>query len=113
MRHVDAKRQRGRISRRVGNAHNEERAEWIRIEYLDQSMNSIAWERVKTENISRFGVRLIGTKAPPEFNFINLECERLSFRTSAALRNKYMGRDGFERLCLQLVDTEWPARPGM
>ena len=86
----------------------EEKSEWIKVEYLDGNMHSLARERVKTENVSRFGLRLVGTQSPPEFDSIMVDCERLGFRALAALRNKYVGTDGAERLSLQLVDNEWP-----
>lgn len=101
-----------RVKRWAGNErrrpNREDRSEWVRIEYLDHSMHSMGEELAKTENVSRSGIRLVGTQTPPEFDFVMLNCEQLSFHAMASLRNRYVGKDGFERLCLQLIDSEWP-----
>ncbi|MEK6320292.1 MAG: PilZ domain-containing protein [Acidobacteriota bacterium] len=86
----------------------EERAETVSIEYFDESMQSIRREQATTENVSRSGLRISGTAAPPEFDVIMVTCPRLKFEGLAALRSRYRGKDGVERLCVQLVDKEWP-----
>ncbi len=86
----------------------EERSEVVGIEYFDESMHSIGREKAKTENISRYGLRVAGTTAPPEFDLIAVSCPRFKFEGLAALRNRYQGKDGLERLCLQLIDKEFP-----
>jgi hypothetical protein len=88
----------------------EERTESVSIEYLDETMRSIATEHARTENVSRQGLRISGTAAPAEFDVIMVKCTRLKFEGLAALRSRYVGRDGLERLCLQLIDKEWPLR---
>ena len=88
----------------------EDRSELVRIEYFDEAMQSISREEARTENISRSGVRIVGTRAPAEFDLIMVNCPRLRFEGLAALRNRYVGKDGFERICLQFVDKEWPLR---
>lgn len=90
--------------------NREDRSETIRIEYFDDSMQSIAREQAKTENVSRTGLRITGTAAPPEFDMIRVTCPRLKFEGLAALRSRYRGKDGVERLCVQFVDKEWPSR---
>ena len=85
-----------------------ERAEAIRIEYFSDALHSVMREEARTENISRHGLRVAVKAAPPEFDLIRVSCPARSFDSYAALRNRYMGKDGFERLCLQFVDKEWP-----
>lgn len=90
--------------------NREDRVEGVRIEYFDESMQSLAIELAKTENVSRTGLRISGTTAPPEFDMIRVTCPRLKFEGLAALRSRYMGKDGVERLCVQFIDKEWPLR---
>jgi len=86
----------------------EDRVESIRIEYFDETMKSIATEEATTENVSRTGLRISGTAAPTDFDVIRVICPRLKFEGLAALRSRYQGKDGFERLCVQFIDKEWP-----
>jgi hypothetical protein len=90
--------------------NREPQAEKVRIEYFDESMHSISREEARTENVSRTGLRISGTAAPPEFDLVMVSCPRLKFEAMAALRNRYLGKDGLERICVQLIDKEWPAR---
>jgi hypothetical protein len=83
--------------------------EKVRIEYFDESMRSISQESATTENISRTGLRLSGTMAPSEFDVALISCPRLKFECMVALRSRYVGQDGFERICVQLIDKEWPS----
>jgi len=88
----------------------QQQAEKVRIEYFDESMHSISREEAKTENVSRTGLRISGTAAPPEFDLVMVSCTRLKFEAMAALRNRYLGKDGLERICVQFIDNEWPVR---
>jgi DnaJ domain/PilZ domain len=90
--------------------NREERAETIRVEYYNDSMQSLASQQARTENVSRTGLRISGTTAPPEFDMVRVTCDRLKFEGLAALRSRYLGKDGVERLCVQFVDKEWPLR---
>ena len=87
-----------------------EQIEHITIDYFDESMHSLGREKAKTENISRTGLRIFGTTAPAEFDLVMISCARLNFQAMAALRNRYVGKDRLERICVQLVDKEWPLR---
>lgn len=87
-----------------------DRSEIVKIEYFDESMQSIAREQARTENVSRSGVRISGTTAPAEFDLMRVSCPKLKFEGLAALRTRYIGKDGLERLCVQLIDKEWPLR---
>jgi len=90
--------------------NREQQAEKVRIEYFDESMHSISREEARTENVSRTGLRISGTAAPPEFDLVMVSCPRLKFEAMAALRNRYLGKDGLERICVQFIDREWPVR---
>ena len=90
--------------------NREQHAEKVRIEYFDESMHSISREEASTENVSRTGLRISGTSAPPEFDLVMVSCPRLKFEAMAALRNRYLGKDGLERICVQFIDKEWPVR---
>lgn len=88
----------------------QEQVEKVRIEYFDESMHSISREEARTENVSRSGLRISGTMAPAEFDLVMVSCPRLKFEGMAALRSRYSGKDGLERICVQLIDKEWPLR---
>jgi hypothetical protein len=75
-------------------------------------MQSLCTEHAKTENISQSGVRIVCKAAPPDFDFVLVTSERLRFEALAAVRNRFMGKDGRERLSLQLIDKEWPGLSG-
>ena len=79
------------------------------IEYLDENGSPIGIEEAQSENIGRYGLRVAGTTAPPEFDLVTINCTRLNFTATATLRDRYRGKDGLERLCLQLIEEEWPA----
>lgn len=87
----------------------DERAEIVRIEYLDESLQPLSREQAKTENVSRFGLRVAGTAAPPEAEIVRVRCLHLKFESLAAIRSRYVGKDGLERLCMHLIDKEWPS----
>jgi curved DNA-binding protein CbpA len=82
------------------------RSESIRVEYFDDSMMSLGREDALTENISKDGLRIAVAAAPSEFDLIMLSSPRLKIDGLAAVRNRYRGTDGRERLCLQLIDKE-------
>lgn len=87
----------------------EERAEVLSVEYLDENGQSLGRDEAKSENVGSFGVRIVGTTAPAEFDSISLSCPGLMFEAAAVLRDRFRGKDGLERLCLQLVDKAWPS----
>jgi hypothetical protein len=88
----------------------EERTETVTVDYLDENGRSIGREEARSENISRYGLRIVGTTSPSEFDLIAVNCPRLNFEAVAVLRDRYRGKDGSERLCLNLIDQEWPSR---
>ena len=101
-----------RVKRWSGNERRrpqrEKVSEIVKVEYLDESMQSIGREETKTEDISRGGLRLVTKAAPSEFDLVLVSCPRLKFEALAALRNRYRGKDGFERLCFQLIEKQFP-----
>lgn len=87
-----------------------EQIEKVRIDYFDESMRLLSQEEATTENVSLSGLRIYGTTAPAEFDLVMVRCARLKFEAMAELRSRYTGKDGFERICVQLIDKEWPLR---
>lgn len=90
--------------------NRDEEVHKVRIEYFTEDMHSIKAEEARTENVSKSGLRISGTKAPAEFDLIMISCSSLKFETLATLRSRYEGRDGLERICVHLLDKEWPGR---
>lgn len=86
----------------------EERVESVTVEYLDESMQRIAREAAVTEDVSRCGARVRVKAAPSEFEFVRITCSSRGFISQALVRNRWIGSDGFERLCLLFVDQKWP-----
>jgi len=78
------------------------------VEYLDENKQPIRQDSAVTENISAGGARICTRSTPPEFEFVRITKADRSFESLALVRNQYTGKDGFERLCLQLVDQTWP-----
>ena len=101
-----------RVKRWSGNERRrpqrEKLSEVVKVEYFDESMQSIGREETKTEDISRGGLRLVVRAAPAEFDLVSVICPRFKFEAIAALRNRYLGKDGLERLCLQLIEKQFP-----
>jgi hypothetical protein len=85
-----------------------ERSEMVRLEYFTDEMQSITREEARTENLSPSGLRVAVKTAPPEIDLIRVSCPSRGFESLAAVRNRYIAKDGYERLCLQFVDKEWP-----
>jgi hypothetical protein len=85
-----------------------DRSEVVRLEYFTDDMLSLTREEARTENLSRTGLRVAVKDAPPEFDLVRVSCPNRGFDSLAAVRNRYIAKDGYERLCLQFVDKEWP-----
>ena len=81
--------------------------EIILIEYFNESMQLVAKEMGRTENISRGGMRACVRTPPPEFDTIRVSCPSRGFESFAAVCNRYVGKDGFNRLCLKFLNGEW------
>jgi hypothetical protein len=86
----------------------EDRFESVVIEYLTEASESILKEEAKTENMSRSGLRVIVRAAPHDFEMVRITNRARSFEGFATVRNRYVAKDGVERLCLQIIDKHWP-----
>jgi hypothetical protein len=86
----------------------ERRAEPVVIEYLNESMKSLGRTVAVTEDISRGGARICIKSPPPEFDLVKITNLDRTFDSLALVRNHYIEKDGFDRLCLQFVNNKWP-----
>jgi hypothetical protein len=86
----------------------ERRAEPVVIEYLNESMKSLGRTVAVTEDISRGGARICIKSPPPEFDLVKITNVDRTFDSLALVRNHYIEKDGFDRLCLQFVNNKWP-----
>jgi hypothetical protein len=85
-----------------------DRAEVVRLEYFTDDMRPMLQEEARTENVSRTGLRVAVKDAPADFDLVKVSCPSRAFESLAGVRNRYVAQDGYERLCLQFVDKEWP-----
>jgi hypothetical protein len=83
------------------------RAEMVSIEYFTESMHSVGKDLARTENVSSMGARIcVRSTPPPEYDLIRFNCAELDFECFARVCNRYLGKDGKERLCLQFIEKE-------
>jgi curved DNA-binding protein CbpA len=85
----------------------EERSEVVGIRYLDKSGAAIRQEVALTENISPSGARIFVKGAPSQIEMIRVANLSRSFESLARVCDRYIGNDGFERICLQFIDKKW------
>jgi len=78
------------------------------VEYLDESMRVVKDEKARMENVSDSGMRVVVRSAPPEFDLVKVGDIDNSFKSMAAVRNRFVDSDGLERLCLKLIGNKWP-----
>lgn len=83
-------------------------SEGVRVEYLNEAMELIGRETAWTENISLSGARIHVKHPPADFEWVRVISPRRHFESLAIMRNRYPGRDGDERLCLQFTENKWP-----
>ncbi len=83
------------------------RSEAVTIEYLDGDMQSLRQETAVTENTSHRGVRIRVKTPSPESDILKVTSRSRNFSGLAVVRNRYVGKDGFERLCLQFTENKW------
>ena len=84
------------------------RSEGVMIEYLDENLQLIRQESAVTENVSLHGARLRLRIPAPQSDRVRVIHRGRGFEGIAIVRNRYKGRDGFERLCLYFPDDKWP-----
>ena len=83
-------------------------SEAVTIEYLDHLLEPIRKETAVTENVSLSGARIRVKIHSPESDVLRVVNKRRGFESLAMVRNRYVGKDGFERLCIQFTDRKWP-----
>jgi hypothetical protein len=81
----------------------EEKTEVVMVEYLTDRMESMGQESALSENRSRSGMRLRLQNAPPDFDMLRIYGPEPHAEKIAAVCNRYIGSDGFERLCLRFT----------
>jgi hypothetical protein len=86
-----------------------EKQEPVLIEYFTESMDCIKQETAVTENMSRGGLRIISRAAPSEIGMVRVNSVGRGFKSFALVCDRFPGEDGNERLCLRLLESEWPA----
>ncbi|HEY9232063.1 MAG TPA: PilZ domain-containing protein, partial [Blastocatellia bacterium] len=84
-----------------------ERAERLLIEYLDESQSLLSREVAVSENLSGGGARLHVKRAPEAFEMARVTSGNQDFSSLALVRNRFTGKDGDERLCLQFIEARW------
>jgi hypothetical protein len=82
------------------------RMEKVVVEYFDDNFHSLAKEETVTENVSHMGMRLYVKYAPFEFDLIRVSCVNRQFESLALVRNRYVGKEGLERLCIQFLNPQ-------
>lgn len=83
----------------------ENRVEKIRVEYFNDAFAMLGSEETFTENLSSTGMRLVVKEAPFEFDLVRVIGLSRKFETLAAIRNRYLAKDGTERLCLHFLNS--------
>jgi hypothetical protein len=84
------------------------RAESISIEFFNEAMQRIAKGTARTEDISPAGMRVLVKEAPREFELARVSSPVRNFESFAILCNRFLGKDGLERLSLEFIDSQWP-----
>lgn len=84
------------------------RSETVTIEYLNDDLQPIRSETAVTENTSYRGARIRVKIPSPESDTLKVTSRSRGFSGLAVVRNRYVGKDGFERLCLQFTENKWP-----
>lgn len=82
-------------------------AEPVEVHYLDETLTVCDCQLGLTENVSYKGARVYVRTPPPEFDWIRIVARSRSFDSRASLRNRFVGSDGYDRLCLEFVDSNW------
>ncbi|HVF92641.1 MAG TPA: J domain-containing protein [Blastocatellia bacterium] len=84
-----------------------ERVETLTIDCLNESMQTVRQMVAVTENISPGGARIYLKAAPPESDVVRVSNLSRTFESLAMVCNRYVDKDGFERLCLSFLDRKW------
>lgn len=76
-------------------------SEAIEIEYFDEAEQFITKEAGFMEDISDSGVRVCSPQPPLNADLIRIIRPKVELSQFARVRNRFKGRDGYERLCAQ------------
>lgn len=79
-------------------------SEAIEIEYFDEAEHFIMKDTGFIEDISSSGVRVCAPEPPSETHLIRVIRPKVSMSLFALVRNRFRGRDGYHRLCAQLIN---------
>jgi CheY-like chemotaxis protein len=82
-----------------------EKAETVVIEYLDAAMQPIGRDEAVTENIGSRGMRIRLSKPAPEFDLVKTFSGDEKRESIAAVSDRYVNKDGYERICLRLISS--------
>jgi hypothetical protein len=82
-------------------------SEAIEIEYFDDNEHLIRRDGGFIEDISSGGARVCAQK-PPDSDLIRIIRPKLSLSAFAVVRNRFKGRDGYERICTQFIGGGCP-----
>jgi hypothetical protein len=80
----------------------------VEVVYLTDDFDPIEHQLGLTENVCSVGARVYVEVPPPEFDWVKVIGRNNGFESNASLRNRFTGKDGYERLCLQFLDQRWP-----
>jgi hypothetical protein len=75
----------------------------VTVEFLDESMQPIKQEIVTLEDRSRGGCRVRLAQSPPEFDMLRVIDAVPGVEYLAVVSNQFVGKDGYERLCLRFT----------
>lgn len=83
-------------------------SQMVVVEFLDESLNPIRQEPAVLENVSRGGARVYVRQTPPECEMVRVVTLTCDFESMAVVCNRYVDRDGLERVCVRFIDRQWP-----
>jgi hypothetical protein len=85
---------------------NTARIVWI--EYYSESGELVELEQGCTENISREGARIFIHAPPANFSSVKIVMPDKNFKSPAKVTNRFLGKDGIQRICVELLGNQWP-----
>ena len=87
-------------------APREERGEAVWVEYFTEDLHCLRQEAGRTEDVSAGGLRILVKSAPAEFEFVRISYPERGIESYAIVCNRFIKRDGLERLCVQFINNE-------
>jgi CheY-like chemotaxis protein len=86
-------------------APREEISEMVWVEYFTEDLQCLRQEAARTEDVGPGGLRVVVKVAPPEFEFARVSYPERGIESYAIVCNRFIKRDGLERLCLQFIEN--------